>query len=223
MDMNCTKCKARCIKNGFQTNGKQRYYCKICKRSIQKKYTYNAYLTTTNKNIYNLVINSCGISDISRVLKISRNTVKKRILLIAYNIKTPFITERYKSYEMDEIGIKVNGKKLCVAYAINRITKNVVGFNVGGRTNEDLNKVVNRILLLNPKHIYTDGWPSYKSLIPKKIHVISRYQTNRIERFNLNLRTHLKPLNRKTICYSKCVQVLSAILRIYFWGGQLKF
>lgn len=143
--------------------------------------------------------------------------------MMGRNIKAPLVIERHKSYEMDELGIKVNGKKLCIAYAINRITKNVVGFNVGGRTNEDLDKVVNRILLLNPKHIYTDGWPSYKSLIPKSIHVISRYQTNRIERFNLNLRTHLKPLNRKTICYSKSIEVLTSLLRIYFWGGQLKF
>ncbi|EHD3430994.1 hypothetical protein JRB05_004652 [Escherichia coli O124] len=34
-------------------------------------------------------------------------------------------------------------------------------------------------------------------------HVISKKCTQRIERHNLNLRTHLKRLTRKTICFSK--------------------
>ncbi|WP_343791129.1 IS1 family transposase, partial [Wandonia haliotis] len=39
-----------------------------------------------------------------------------------------------------------------------------------------------------------------------------------IERKNLTLRTHVKRLNRRTICYSKSLLTLSAIMRIYFWG-----
>ncbi|MCA4783332.1 transposase, partial [Empedobacter stercoris] len=42
--------------------------------------------------------------------------------------------------------------------------------------------------------------------------------TNHIERNHLSLRTHLKRLNRKTICYTKNMDILSAILTIYFWG-----
>jgi IS1 family transposase len=35
---------------------------------------------------------------------------------------------------------------------------------------------------------------------------------------NLLVRTHLKRLNRKTICFSRSLTVLMAVLRIYFWG-----
>ncbi|OYU93847.1 MAG: transposase, partial [Bacteroidetes bacterium B1(2017)] len=42
--------------------------------------------------------------------------------------------------------------------------------------------------------------------------------TNSIERMNLTLRTHLKRLNRRSIAFSRSVVVLSAVLRIYFWG-----
>ncbi len=38
-----------------------------------------------------------------------------------------------------------------------------------------------------------------------------------MERFNLNLRIHLKRLNRRTICFSKNLIVLTAVLKIYFW------
>jgi IS1 family transposase/transposase-like protein len=217
------QCKTSCIKNGFQSNGKQRYYCKICKYSCQEKYTYNAYLASTNKNIYLLLINSCGITDISRILQISRNTIRQRILLLARKVKKPSIIEYYQSYEMDELSAKVNGNWCYIAYAINRKTKTVIDFTIGNRTSKNLSKVITKLLLLNPKRICTDGWAPYKTLIPKDIHIVSRYQTNRIERLNLNLRTHLKRLNRKTICYSKCIILLSSIIKIYFWGNQIKF
>ncbi len=34
--------KNKCVKNGFQNNGKQRYYCKSCKISHQKSYSYKS-------------------------------------------------------------------------------------------------------------------------------------------------------------------------------------
>nr|WP_262709366.1 IS1 family transposase [Tamlana fucoidanivorans] len=57
----------------------------------------------------------------------------------------------------------------------------------------------------------------------KDIHKFTHYKTNRIERNNLNLRTHLKRLSRKTICYTKSLKYLEATLKLYFWGDQLDF
>lgn len=221
--MRCKRCYSPCIKNGFQANGKQRYKCKVCKQNQQSLYRYKAYLPEANMSIHILLVNSCGITDISRVLKISRNTVQKRILYIANKIKRPTIIEISESYEMDELSFKYRGKWLCIAYAINRKTRQVIDYTVGNKTNENLAKVINKLLLLNPKRIYTDGLVSYRSLIPNHVHGVARSQTNRIERFNLNLRTHLKRLNRKTICYTKSIKMLSAILKIYFWGNPLKY
>uniref|UniRef100_UPI003898E482 IS1 family transposase n=1 Tax=Chryseobacterium formosus TaxID=1537363 RepID=UPI003898E482 len=66
---------------------------------------------------------------------------------------------------------------------------------------------------------YTYKLRNYQYLIPKEIHSTKRFETNGIERKNLNLRTHLKRLNRKTICFSRSTVVLSSILKIYFWWG----
>lgn len=41
------------------------------------------------------------------------------------------------------------------------------------------------------------------TLLPSTSHVVSKKYTQRIERHNLNLRTHLKRLARRTICFSK--------------------
>jgi IS1 family transposase len=59
---------------------------------------------------------------------------------------------------------------------------------------------------------------NYRFLIAKKLHSTCLHATNHIERKNLTIRTHLKRLNRKTICFSRSLVLLTAILKIYFWG-----
>ncbi|STB30504.1 IS1 transposase [Citrobacter koseri] len=53
----------------------------------------------------------------------------------------------------------------------------------------------------------TDGWPLYESRLKGKLHVISKRYTQRIERHNLNLRQHLARLGRKSLSFSKSVEL----------------
>lgn len=64
---------------------------------------------------------------------------------------------------------------------------------------------------------YTDNWESYQNLIPNYKHWIGKRGTQRIERQNLNFRTHLKRLQRRTICFSKSKQMLEAIVKLYIY------
>ena len=105
-----------------------------------------------------------------------------------------------------------------IVYALERKTKRVVSFSIGKRTKRTLQNVIDLLLLSRPKAIYTDGLRQYKSIIDSKIHKVKRFGTNRIERNNLSLRTHLKRLNRKTICFSRSFSMLLCILKIYFWS-----
>lgn len=194
--------------------------CVKCKRSQQRDYTYNAYCSSTNLTIYKLLINSSGMSDISRVLSISRNTVTSRILKMAKHVKRPLYLERFQTYEVDEMFVKRHNGRAYLSYAINNNTLQVIDFVVGRRTDKNIGCVVKTVLSLYPKMIYSDGYPAYKRLVPKKIHTSKRYKTNKIERFHLTLRTHIKRLSRKTLCYSKNIMLLSAIMRIYFWGSS---
>ncbi len=89
--MKCKKCKSLLVKNGKQSNGKQRYYCKLCNRSFQRTYTYNSYKMGINKNIYLLLKESVGITSISRLLSISKTTVIKRIKYMASHIVKPVV------------------------------------------------------------------------------------------------------------------------------------
>ncbi|MFC5981187.1 IS1 family transposase [Flavobacterium salmonis] len=80
-----------------------------------------------------------------------------------------------------------------------------------------MSRVLETLKLSEAKETFTDRLKNYRYLIEEKLHSVKRFGTNDIERKNLTLRTHLKRLNRRTICFSKSLVVLIAILKIYFW------
>ena len=53
---------------------------------------------------------------------------------------------------------------------------------------------------------------SYERLLPEDKHLITKRYTQRIERQNLNLRTWIKRLARKTICFSKSIEIHDKVI-----------
>jgi len=216
--LNCKYCESICVKNGFHANGKQRFKCKSCGKRQLWSYKYNAYQSNLNRQIIILIKEGLGIRSTARVLGISATTLLKRILSIAQSIRRPFISKG-KTYEVDELRTFVGNKKrlVWVVYALERESRKVVSFYAGARTNKTLNVVLRTLHLAEAKSIYTDGLKNYQFLIQRNVHKVTRFGTNHIERFNLSLRVHLKRLNRKTICFSRSIAMMSAVLKIYFW------
>ena len=217
----CRECNGNLIKHGHSAAGKQRYFCKGCNKTGVEHYTYNAYLPHTNTNISNLLCEGCGILSISRLLRISATTVISRILKIAERIQKPVLSH-HKVYEADEVCTYIGSKKneYWIACALQRESKTIVDFRIGKRTNRTLKNLIATLLLSQAKRIYTDGLQNYASIIPSKMHRVTQYGTNLIERMNLNVRTHLKRLSRRSICYSKSLRILQACLKIYWWRSE---
>jgi insertion element IS1 protein InsB len=217
--MKCKHCSHNCVKAGKQKKGRQRYYCKTCKKYQQSVYKYNAYGKETDDRIKMYKKESCGMRGISRIMGISKNTVRRRILRIAANINKPCIVKG-KEYEMDEMRTYIRKKenRYWIAYALSRDTRAVVDFRVGKRNKRTLSRITDTLILAEAKMIYTDKLNLYTYLIPKELHTKSQYKINYIERKNLSIRTHLKRLSRRTICFSKSIVMLEACLKIYFWS-----
>ncbi len=65
------------------------------------------------------------------------------------------------------------------------------------------------------EQFYTDDWQSYEKTLPAARHTISKAETQDIERHNLNFRTHIKRLHRRTICFSKSDEMHEAVIKLY--------
>lgn len=209
------------VKNGKCPRGAQRYKCGDCSKSTKDNYNYRAYSNNINNDLTVFVKEGLGIRSISRILGISKTTVAKRILLISSLVRKP-VVKMGEVYELDELCTYIGNKKkrIWVAYAISRKTRAVVDFRAGTRSNKHLRPLVDTLILANAKRIHTDKLINYRSLIPKELHKVKQFGINHIERMNLTLRTHLKRLNRRTICFSRSIRMLSACITIYFWGQK---
>ena len=217
--MRCRYCGQRCVKDGLQADGSQRYKCKHCHKRQQSRYRYNAYAKSTDSQIIALTKIGVGVRNIAKYIRISTTTVLVRIRKIANNIMPPVIPIGH-IYEVDEMWsyIKTKRQPVWIAYAMDRKTKQIAAFNIGSRSKEMLAPILGTLNDSRAKQIYTDSLQHYKRLIPRKIHKCTYRGTNHIERHNLTLRTHLKSLSRRTICFSRSAAMLTAVLKIYFWG-----
>ena len=216
----CPSCySSKIVKNGKTKTKKQQYFCKNCNKRFLDFYTYQAYRYGINNDIIALTKEGAGIRSTARLLKISPTTLLTRIITIAKKVVQPSIPKG-KIYLVDEMRtyVKRKDKLIWIVYALEKQTKNVVSFNIGRRTNQTLKKVITSLELSEAEKIITDKLKKYNFLINPEIHSTKFRGINHIERKNLTLRTHLKRLNRKTICFSKSMVILNAILRIYFWG-----
>ncbi|MEQ1677946.1 MAG: IS1 family transposase [Chitinophagaceae bacterium] len=217
--MECKYCNRKCQKAGRQKTGTQKYYCASCKKYQQKQYSYAACKPGVRAMLPKLVCNSVGIRGIARVLGIAINTVVRIIHRVAESIVKPPIPLNRKSFEIDELRTYIGNKQnqYWVAYVLCSETKQVIDFIVGKRSKRTLRMVVNTAICSGVKMIKTDRLNIYQSLVPASMHISNAYNINYIERNNLNLRTHLKRLSRRTICYTKSLVMLAACLKIYFW------
>ena len=85
----------------------------------------------------------------------------------------------------------------------------------GKGSDKDFPVLWNLMKIFNIDKYHTDNWSSCSKYIPPNQHRTGKDKTWKIERKNLNFRTHLKRLNRKTICFSKNETVHDNVIGIY--------
>jgi insertion element IS1 protein InsB len=136
----------------------------------------------------------------------------------------------YWSTEWDElwsfVGDKSNQRWLW--YVLERRSGLILAYHLGRRSDESLQALVDKVAHLPIGICHTDDWGGYSRCLPAEyVHLMGKDKTWKIERRNLNLRTHLKRLSRKTICFSKNEQIHDNVIgmyieRHYFKSGQFE-
>ena len=75
-----------------------------------------------------------------------------------------------------------------------------------------------RQALLEPFGItrfYTDGWGAYERHIDPEQHEVGKEHTQKIESKHINLRTRIKRLVRRTICFSKTTTMHDLVIGLF--------
>ena len=92
----------------------------------------------------------------------------------------------------------------------------IISWENGRRQDVVLKKLLNKVAHIPIRICYTDDWGAYSRLFPEEyLHLIGKGNTWKIERKNLNFRTHIKRLNRKTICFSKNEKIHDNVIGMY--------
>lgn len=119
--------------------------------------------------------------------------------------------------EMDEFWSFVRDKsnQRWTWYAMDKASGIILAWHNGGRTDLDFLQLLQYLEHIPIDKYFTDDWGAYSRNLPVGKHFIGKDRTWKIERKNLNFRTHLKRLCRKTICYSKDEQIHDNVIGMY--------
>ncbi|UXG00341.1 IS1 family transposase [Shigella sonnei] len=223
VSISCPSCSATdgVVRNGKSTAGHQRYLCSHCRKTWQLlQITYTASQPGTHQKIIDMAMNGVGCRATARIMGVGLNTILRHFK----KLRPQSVTSRIQPgsdvivcAEMDEqwgyVGAK--SRQRWLFYAYDSLRKTVVAHVLGERTMATLGRLMS---LLSPFDVViwmTDGWPLYESRLKGKLHVISKRYTQRIERHNLNLRQHLARLGRKSLSFSKSVELHDKVIGHY--------
>ncbi len=116
--------------------------------------------------------------------------------------------------EVDEqwsyVGNKKNQRWLW--YAWEPRFKRIIAHVFGPRSANTLKKLLKLLTPYDFAYYCTDNLKTYATELPEKKHVIGKFFTQKIERQNLTLRTRLKRLTRRTICYSRSEELHDKVI-----------
>ena len=121
------------------------------------------------------------------------------------------------SVEMDEqwsyVGNKSNQRWLW--HAVDHATNTVLAYVFGKRKDDVFKQLKTLLAPFNITRFYTDDWGAYTRIPLAEEHVIGKDKTWKIERKHLTLRTRIKRLTRKTICFSKSILMHNIVVGLF--------
>lgn len=119
--------------------------------------------------------------------------------------------------ELDEmwsyVGKKTNPRWLW--HAIDRRTGQVLAYVFGRRKDQVFLQLKRLLEPFGIKRYCTDGWGAYERHLPAELHEVGKRKTQRIEQKHLRLRTRIKRLARKTICFSKTEEMHDIVIGLF--------
>lgn len=119
--------------------------------------------------------------------------------------------------EVDEMWSFVQSKaqQRWLWWAINHETGEVLAYVLSSHEDDAFLQLKALLEPFGLSQFYTDGWGAYERNLPAALHTVGKRNTQKIERKHLTLRTRIKRLARKTICFSKSILMHDVVIGLF--------
>ena len=129
----------------------------------------------------------------------------------------PVILTRVEEAEADEMWSYVRNKKTprWLWQALDHHTGQVLAYVFGRREDHAFLELKSLLQPFGIRRFFTDGWGAYQRHLAPAEHEVGKRNTQQIERKHLTLRTRIKRLARKTICFSKSIEMHDTVIGLF--------
>jgi insertion element IS1 protein InsB len=233
--VHCPDCQGvDVVQYGKQRHGPQRYRCNNtdCPRRIfLLQYQNQGRLPAVKQRMVDMALNGSGIRDTARVLGVSPTTVidtlkNKESALQQVNEgllrrmepeQVAVIVHKVEDAEVDEMWSFVGSKsqQRWLWHAIDHCTGQVLAYVFGRREDHVFLELKALLKPFGITRFYTDGWGAYRRHIDADKHTVGKQHTQKIERKHTTLRARIKRSVRKTICFSKSIQMHDIVIGLF--------
>jgi len=137
------------------------------------------------------------------------------------------VVRKVQEAELDEMWSCVGSKQhpRWLWAALDHRSSRIVAYTFGRRVDRVLVKLKALLEPLGIRRFYTDGWGAYRRHLDPHCHVVGKRRTQQLERKHLMLRTWIKRLVRKTICFSRSIArheiVIGLFINRFEFGVQV--
>jgi insertion element IS1 protein InsB len=100
-------------------------------------------------------------------------------------------------------------------HAIDHHTGAVLAYVFGRRQDEVFLRLKALLEPFGIMRYYTDGWGSYERHLEAEQHTVGKDKTQKIESKHIRLRTRIKRLVRRTICFSKTERMHDLVIGLF--------
>jgi IS1 family transposase/transposase-like protein len=206
--LDCLHCfSAKVVKNGLKKNKAQNYKCTDCKKQFQDSYFYWGADICVKRQIIKLLVHGSGITDIAKILGISKGCIIRTMLKTGVSIVLKPSKKHYHKVQIDELHsfVGMKKKKVWIIYAYATETDEIIAVTAGKSSKKQVKDLFKRLDGIEIDWFCTDKWEAFRQVLPYERHLIGKQFTKTIEGVNTSLRNSCKRLNRRTTSFSKKV------------------
>jgi insertion element IS1 protein InsB len=124
---------------------------------------------------------------------------------------------RGRSSELDEMWsyVQSKAKPRWLWHAIDHHTGKVLAYVFGRRQDTVFLELQALLEPFGITRYFTDGWGAYERHVAAEQHTVGKENTQKIESKHINLRTRIKRLVRRTICFSKTEYMHDLVIGLF--------